>query len=352
MKVGLALIFQGSEELSDLEVYQSEMRLADLAEPLGFESLWGVEHHFTDYTMCPDVLKFLTYMAGRTSHIRLGSMVVVLPWHQPVRVAEQVSMLDSLSGGRVILGIGRGLGRIEFEGLGVPMGESRERFVEAAQLILEGLELGYVKHEGRYDQQAHRDLRPAPFRSFKGRTYAAAISPESSRIMAQLGVGLLFIPQKPWEAAAADLGTYRIAYQEVNGVEAPPPVAAGWVFCDRDPGRAREMAHQYIGSYYHSVLRHYELMGEHLTTTKGYEYYGKMGKLLSEHGADAGAAFFTDLHVFGTPEQCVQKIRDIRSIVDNDTFVAVCSYAGMPYSEAERNLRLFAGEVLPQLERL
>ena len=68
--------------------------------------------------MCPDVLQFLTYMAGRTTHVQLGSMVVVLPWHDPMRVAEQVSMLDHLSDGRVILGIGRGLGRVEFEGFG------------------------------------------------------------------------------------------------------------------------------------------------------------------------------------------------------------------------------------------
>src|SRR5439155_9189884 len=83
MHVGYASIFQASAERSDHEVYRDELRLADLAEPLGFESVWGVEHHFTDYTMCPDVLQFLTYMAGRTSKVQLGSMVVVLPWHDP-----------------------------------------------------------------------------------------------------------------------------------------------------------------------------------------------------------------------------------------------------------------------------
>ena len=74
-----------------------------MAEPLGFDSMWGVEHHFDDYTMCPDVLQFLTYMAGRTKTAKLGSMVVVLPWHDPIRVAEQISMLDHVSDGRMIL---------------------------------------------------------------------------------------------------------------------------------------------------------------------------------------------------------------------------------------------------------
>src|SRR5262249_52719832 len=94
MHVGMAAVFQNpGKTRADRDVYASELALADLAEPLGFQSIWGVEHHFTDYTMCPDVLQFLTYMAGRTSWAQLGSMVVVLPWHDPMRVAEEVSML-------------------------------------------------------------------------------------------------------------------------------------------------------------------------------------------------------------------------------------------------------------------
>src|SRR5919108_1020870 len=103
MHVGFGPLFQTpGARLSDAEVYRQELRLADLAEPLGFDSLWSVEHHFTDYTMVPDVIQFLTYMAGRTKKVKLGSMVVVLPWHDPVRVAEEVSMLDAMSDGRLI----------------------------------------------------------------------------------------------------------------------------------------------------------------------------------------------------------------------------------------------------------
>ena len=186
MHVGLSLIFQGSATRADHEVYADELKLARLAEPLGFDSVWTVEHHFTSYTMVPDPLQFLTYMAGCTERVQLGTMVVVLPWHDPVRVAEGVAMLDNLSGGRVILGIGRGLGRVEFGGFGVSMDESRARFVESARIVLEGLEKGRVQHEGTYYQQAPRDLRPAPFKSFRDRTYASAVSPESVRIMADL----------------------------------------------------------------------------------------------------------------------------------------------------------------------
>ena len=87
-------------------------------------------------------------MAARTKYIQLGSMVVVLPWHDQMRVAEQVSMLDTLSGGRLILGMGRGAGRIEFDGFGVPMKGSRERFVESTEILLKGLEHATVSTMG------------------------------------------------------------------------------------------------------------------------------------------------------------------------------------------------------------
>ena len=233
MHVGMAAVFQNpGKARADREVYRNELRLADLAEPLGFESIWGVEHHFTDYTMCPDVLQFLTYMAGRTERAQLGSMVVVLPWHDPMRVAEEVSMLDSISGGRLILGLGRGAGKVEFDGFRLSMDESRQRFVESAEMLLHGLETGYCEYKGQFVHQPRAAIRPAPFKSFRGRAYAAAVSPDSMPIIARLGVGLLIIPQKPWPEVARELDTYRGIYREINGVDAPPPVSAGWTFCD------------------------------------------------------------------------------------------------------------------------
>ena len=76
------------------------------------------------YTMCPDVYQFLSYCAGSTKTAQLGSMVIVLPWHDPMRAAEEIAMLDNISGGRVILGIGRGAGKVEFDGFRLKVGES------------------------------------------------------------------------------------------------------------------------------------------------------------------------------------------------------------------------------------
>ncbi|MBI2767106.1 MAG: LLM class flavin-dependent oxidoreductase [Chloroflexi bacterium] len=352
MHVGFGPLFQNPEnELSDLEVYQQELRLADLAEPLGFDSVWSVEHHFTDYTMCPDVIQFLSYMAGRTTRLKLGSMVVVLPWHDPVRVAEQVAMLDNMSGGRMILGVGRGLGRVEFGGFRVDMNESRARFDEYAALILTGLERGYLEFEGEFIRQPRRDIRPAPFRSFKGRTFAAAVSPDSIPVAARIGAGLLVIPQKPWPDVAKDFELYRQVWSETWATPPAKPLMGGFCFVDRDPARAKDMALRYIGRYYHTVMKHYEMTAGHFAETKGYEYYSKLHKYIDRHGKDGAAEAFADLMPWGTPDQVLEKLHTIRGVIDMKGMMCHFAYAGMPYTEAERNMRLWAEAVLPELKR-
>ncbi|MGB3865136.1 MAG: LLM class flavin-dependent oxidoreductase [Xanthobacteraceae bacterium] len=352
MHVGMAVIFQNPDQfLTDREVYANNLRLADLAEPLGFQSIWTPEHHFTDYTMCPNPAQFLTYMAGRTRTVRLGTMVMVLPWHHPVRVAEELSVLDHVSGGRAILGIGRGIGKVEFDRFQVDMNESRDRFVEVASALIDGLETGVLEYDGKYIRQIPSPIRPLPLRSFRGRTYASAVSPESMHIMADLGVGILIIPQKPWDDMVADIQKYNAIFEKSRGRPAPPPLSAGWVFCDEDPVRARELAQKYIGEYYQTVLDHYDF-GQHMKSTKGYEYYGKFHDTLKNQGEQKMIDFFVDLHVWGTPQQCIDKIADLHAKVGNAAFLGVFSYASMPADEAERNMRLFAEKVMPTVRNI
>jgi alkanesulfonate monooxygenase SsuD/methylene tetrahydromethanopterin reductase-like flavin-dependent oxidoreductase (luciferase family) len=99
-------------------------------------------------------------------------------------------------------------------------------------MLLRGLETGWCQYDGVFVKQPSAAIRPSPTKSFRGRTYAAAVSPESARIMAELGVGILIIPQKPWHEVAKELDAYRAIYREVNRTEAPPPISAGWTFCD------------------------------------------------------------------------------------------------------------------------
>ena len=352
MHVGAFIIIQNpGGGLSDHEVYRNQLRLADLAEPLGYDSIWAAEHHFTGYGMCPDALQFLSYLAGRTERVKLGSMVA-LPWHDPMRLAEELVMLDHLSGGRVIVGMERGVAQVEHEGFRLDMAESRGRFIESARMLVSALETGSAEFDGSYVRQPRVEIRPAPFRSFRGRAYAAAVSPESSVVLAILGMGLLIIPQKPWHEAQAALATYRSAYREVNEGDPPAPAAAVFVYCDEDEEQAARMSRRYVGAYWESVMRHYGLRSGHLRTTRGYEYYGDFIDDLNSYGEEGAQDFFISLQVTGTPEQCYRKVMDIHSYTGIDSLVAAFSYGGMPCAEAERSMRLFAAEVMPELKKL
>jgi alkanesulfonate monooxygenase SsuD/methylene tetrahydromethanopterin reductase-like flavin-dependent oxidoreductase (luciferase family) len=351
MHVGFSAFFQNlGVDQSDEAVYRHELAMADLAEPLGFDSIWAAEHHFTQYTMCPNVAQFLTYIAGRTKRVKLGAMAYIVPWHDPIRLCEEISVLDHTSGGRAILGFGRGLGRVEFDAFRLDMNESRGRFIEYTEAILEALETGVIEYHGKYLDQPRAAVRPAPFRSFRGRAYAAAVSPESARIMARLQLGVLIIAQKPWETTRSELAMYRDLYKELNATEAPKPIVASFIACHEDESVAKEMMETYIRGYSRSALEHYEFDNAELANIKGYEYYGGLSKNIRKHGIEAFVNFLAELQIYGTPKQVFEKIMDYQSMADSAGQIGVFSYGGMPHEMARANVKLFASEVLPKLK--
>src|SRR5271154_4529590 len=155
MDVGMMMVFAsyGWENTGDDQVWEEEIRLARLAADSGFDALWSVEHHFNDYSFCPDNLQLMAYLAAVCPNIDLGTAAVILPWHDPLRVAEQASVLDYLSGGGLRLGMGRGLARRGFEVFRGTMDESRERFDEAAAMILAALRTGVMEGNGKHYKQ-------------------------------------------------------------------------------------------------------------------------------------------------------------------------------------------------------
>ena len=163
MEVGILSIFQNyMGRGDDAEMVRGEMRLAELAEPLGFDKLWPAEHHFTDYSAIPDNIQYLSWLAAKTTKLKLGTGAVIVPWNDPLRVAERITLLDHLSGGRAVLGLGRGRARAEYHHFQVDMGESRERFDEGARMIVDALETGFIEGEGPFYPQVRTPIRPRP----------------------------------------------------------------------------------------------------------------------------------------------------------------------------------------------
>ncbi|HEY8527670.1 MAG TPA: LLM class flavin-dependent oxidoreductase [Acidimicrobiales bacterium] len=338
-------------QLSDYEAYKRDLELSARAEEVGFDSVWTSEHHFSDYQLTSQQLMFLSWVAGQTERIRLGTMVTVLPWHDPVRVAEGFSVLDHLSNGRAILGIGRGLGRIEFDGFRVDMGESRRRFTEYTPAILNALETGYIEWDGDLYKQPRTPIRPEPFKSFKGRTFASAVSPQSMELMAQLGVGIMVIAQKPWETAEAELAEYRRRFRELNGREAPKPILVIVAGVSKTKAEAQRVRETYLQRWARSTVEHYQFDNIGFAEIEGYEYYAALAKNIAKHGLDNFAGFLADLQVWGTPDQVTEKLLDYVKRTDAGGLVVPLSFGAMPPDETRANFELFAAEVLPELKR-
>ncbi|MSQ11489.1 MAG: LLM class flavin-dependent oxidoreductase [Dehalococcoidia bacterium] len=366
MKVGVTLFAQNytdwdrfqsgaftrKPKVPDHQAYYEDLKIGELAEPLGFDSVWSVEHHFTPYTMVPNVLQFLTYFAAKTERVDLGTMVVVLPWHDPVQVAEQIAMLDiMLKGRKITIGFGRGAGQIEFKGLRIPMSESRGRFVESFEIVKRALSSERFFFEGQYYQIPEMSIRPQPLsKDLTERMYCAWGSPETLPLAADAGLGLLIIPQKPWEDYLPEMAQYN-AIRKQKGLKSRPPIAVCWVYCDETEEKAREGAKQYMGNYGDSARRHYEFDDpEHFKAAKGYEYYAKQSEALKLN-PNAFRDLFHTTQVWGTPEQCLERLRAIQKTVDASEFVGVFKYGAMPVEKAERSMRLFAEGVLPEIHK-
>ncbi len=352
MQVGLLMVFQNfMDSTSDQEAYERDLHLAELAEPLGFDMLGGVEHHFNSYAMAPDGMQFLSYMAAKTSTIGLMTGAVILPWWKdPIRVVEKMILLDHLSKGRAYFGIGRGLARKEYEAFGIDMDEARDRFDQSAEIILEGLETGFVEADTQHFKQVRTEVRPRPYASFEGRFYAVAMSSDSVPVVARLGAQMMSFAQKPWAEMADHFQTYRDLYMKHHHKPAPPPVCVDFLACDESAERAEALAREHMANYYVTVMDHYDMAGDHFRHMKGYGDYADNAVILAETGLEDAANSFVDINTWGNPQQILEKLEARGHHLGDFDLTIQVSYGGMSPENAESSMRLFAKEVLPEVQ--
>ena len=300
--------------------------------------------------MIPDNLQALTWVAARTSRIKVGTAAVILPWNRPIRVAEKLSMLDALCDGRVVYGIGRGLARMEYEAFGIDMEEARPRFNEAAPMIVKALETGFIEGDGPFYPQKRTEIRPRPSRSFADRLYSVAMSPDTIPVVAQMGLSMMFFLQFEIEKHLPGLETFRAEFERVHRRSAPPPVIIDVTYCDRDAGRAEQMARKYVAGYYLSVLEHYEFLSDYHRETSGYEAYADAVDILKAAGKEQALDDFVDVQAYGTPQQILDKLEQRRQLVGDFEWLVLLSYAGLPFEDVESSMRLIGEEVLPEVK--
>jgi alkanesulfonate monooxygenase SsuD/methylene tetrahydromethanopterin reductase-like flavin-dependent oxidoreductase (luciferase family) len=352
MDVGMMMLFAsyGWDDIGDDQVWEEELKLARLAADSGFDVLWSAEHHFFDYSFCPDNLQLMTYLAGLYPHIDLGTAAVILPWHDPLRVAEQAAMLDMLCKGQLRFGMGRGLARREFEAFRGTMDESRERFDEASQMIVKALRDGFIEGDGKFYKQPKIDIRPRPQYDFDGRIYAVASSEDSVQSAARLGAHMVMFSDRPWPMRLPAIERNRELFKQFHGVQAPPMMITDFCVCGPSLSEAEEHARRFMGKFVESNFHHYELLGDHFAQVKGYDAYAQKAEIAKKSGLDGATAGFMQAATWGTPDRILRDLETRREVVGDFELNVAFRFGGVPYEIAERGLRLFAQEVLPELK--
>lgn len=357
MHFGTLLLFaQAGKSMSEAELFKAEVDLGVYAEECGLDSVWAPEHHFdAPYCMSPDNLDVLNHIAARTSTIQLGTGAIILPWHHdPVRLVERLNILDIMSDGRVLLGVGRGLARVEYETFGIEMEDSRGRYDEAAEMLLNGLRDGVVeKFDGKHYQQARATIHPRSDHNWDDRLHTIAMSPPSVMQAAEFGGSLMcFNYQYPIEQQAAVFDEWREKYRETHKTEPPPPVLLDFAYCHEDADHVEAHMEKYLGAFYNAMVDHYEFDGKHFGKTHNYESYQNSADMLREVGREAGFKAFSDLQLKGTPDQIIETIKMRRELIGDYKQMFLCSYGGQSFDEVKASLKLFGEKVVPAFKDL
>jgi alkanesulfonate monooxygenase SsuD/methylene tetrahydromethanopterin reductase-like flavin-dependent oxidoreductase (luciferase family) len=197
MEFGLFFLMQRDEAWSEQAVYESALEQMLAAEPLGYHSVWLAEHHFNDYGLCPAPPVLAAYLAARTTTLRFGMGVSLLPLHHPVDLAEQLAVLDVVSGGRLDVGIGRGGTLQDYQTFRSERVDARQRVEEGIALMLQCWSGQPFDFQGHFHSTEHLHVRPRPLQQPHPPLFIAANSEDSVRSAARLGLPTLssfFVP--------------------------------------------------------------------------------------------------------------------------------------------------------------
>jgi len=209
VKVGVLQFFGWRDRSTPLEdVYRRALERIDVMDRSGYDAVWLAEHHFTGYSVCPSVHVMAAHVAARTSRLRIGTAVTLAAFYHPLRIAEEVALLDELTGGRINWGAGRGFDPREFSVFGVPSEESTERFREAVEIVLAAWTHEKLDFAGRFHRYEGVEVLPKPRQQPHPPTWAAATSPGAVEWAASRGLSILMDPHSAHREIARKLALF------------------------------------------------------------------------------------------------------------------------------------------------
>ena len=210
MKFGVLQFFSWPERRVELEtVYARALERIEIMDQTGYDAVWLAEHHFNSFSVCPSVHIMGTHVAARTQNLRIGTAVSLAAFYHPLRLAEEVALLDILSGGRVNWGAGRGFDPTEFRAFGVSRDESHARFREAVDVVLQAWTQDRITYKGEFFDFDEIEVLPKPHQDPHPPVWLAASSPEAVTWAGEHGFTIMMDPHSEHSEIARKRELYR-----------------------------------------------------------------------------------------------------------------------------------------------
>jgi alkanesulfonate monooxygenase SsuD/methylene tetrahydromethanopterin reductase-like flavin-dependent oxidoreductase (luciferase family) len=321
------------------------------ADQIGLDGVWFAEHHFQrgfSSSSAPEVV--MAAATQRTNRMRIGHAVVLLPFRNPVMVAERIATLDLLSDGRIDVGVGRGLSPLEYEVFGGEIEESRERVDEDLEIMRRCWGDRPASFEGRFWRFKDLDVVPKPVQRPHPPLWTAAVSPETFSLAAERDLGVLAGPFKPLFMVAEDRDRFVARCQELG----KDPRQLGFamtlgVVVSDDAERARAVAERHIRWFYDRLLRLTARVLER--GGESYRYYREELATLRELTGGAPSLEALDaagMVIAGTPEYAIERLQKLADTGIDHVLCAVQA-GGVPHADALRTIELLGERVIPAL---
>ena len=382
MRLSLAYEMQ-RPVVDDHAVVEETIEQCVLADEMGFDTVWFVEHHFlTSFSMspCPEVI--LGALSRLTKRIRLGFGVVILPYHHPVRVAERVAMIDHMSGGRVEFGTGRSAA-YEQTGMGIDPRNTRAMWEESLAMIPKVWEDGLFQWSGQFWNVPPREVRPKPFQKPHPPIWVAALQPATYELAAEKGIGVMALSVASPSYLAPHIRKYKERVRHATPVGRA--INDQWLsstmgLCDADNAAARELAAKSLRTFfgpdrpylkdqthlYEQLVESWGGVPEHLRANfaryiKGdggpegaptVDLSGGSGQIASAlwNQIDADTLVERGVLVAGDPESCLRAIR-IHEDAGVDELQFLMATETVPHGKVLSSIEMFGKHVIPELRK-
>jgi alkanesulfonate monooxygenase SsuD/methylene tetrahydromethanopterin reductase-like flavin-dependent oxidoreductase (luciferase family) len=344
MKFSNFLFPESRTPAGDYSVITEALQEAELSDRLGFHALWLAEHHFDGGCAYVDPVTFASAVAARTNKIKIGFAVAQMALHHPIRFAEQVALVDNISKGRMIVGVGRGTAYnfYEFRGFGIDPNEAQERLLEVEEVLVGAWTTENYKHEGKYWQVELPQLRPQVFQKPHPPIIRACSGLESTLEMARRGRPFMMNIQSD-EITRQRMDLYRITMAEAGYDEMmiAQNVSQSWVWRNVFVADTDAEA-EAIGVPWFRAMRAY--------LSENRQRMNTAQELAAQAGAVNGAARDSLDHglIHGSPETVCEKLEPLQKIGVGGVIIHF-RLGAMPWEAAAHSLQLFAKKVAPGL---